>query len=511
MRSLFKRPIVLGLAIVALVAIAAAPALQTSANDGKARAIASGDLDLAQLETQAEANAAALPTPGAECSGGFAGPYPCENVDLLSIVPTVEIGAATGADVWGWTDPDTGREIAIPTTTFGAAFVDVTDPSSPQVLGRAFIGAEDSNVLWRDVKVYDDHAYVVSEHSDTHLQIFDLHRFDDVDEDQGVIEPDAVYDGFGGAHNIAINTETGFAYILAGDTCAAGMDILDLSDPTAPASVGCVNDETLGLEEGTFDAVHDAQCVIYQGPDAQYRGSEICFTANEERGVFIVDVSDKSNPVLLTQRQYDQIAYAHQGWLTDDHRYWVFGDELDELNNGVPTRTMTYDVSNLENPGDVKIFEHATNAIDHNIYLEDGLVWEANYSAGLRVLDYTAESIAEGQYEQVGFFDVDPGEDGPVFAGAWTAYPFFDSGTIALNSFDSGLFLLRFTPPEEDTSDGSADDSSGGGGDDTTDPSTDVEDDSSDMPATGGGAAAAVGGLLLLGGAVGLRRFLSRG
>jgi hypothetical protein len=45
-----------------------------------------------------------------ECRNGTAAGYPCHEVDLLSFLPLAEIGGGHGNDVWGWTDPGTGRE-----------------------------------------------------------------------------------------------------------------------------------------------------------------------------------------------------------------------------------------------------------------------------------------------------------------------------------------------------------------------------------------------------------------
>ena len=36
---------------------------------------------------------------------------------------------------------------------------------------------------------------------------------------------------------------------------------------------------------------------------------------------------------------YEGSFYTHQGWLTEDHRYFLLGDELDELRRGHNTRT----------------------------------------------------------------------------------------------------------------------------------------------------------------------------
>lgn len=417
----------------------------------------------------APADAQALP--GAPCTNGFAGPFPCENVDLLSQVPIPLIGAATGADVWGWTDPETGREIAIPTTTFGMAYVDVTDPAAPVVLGRTYVGYEgsDDDTLWRDVKVVGNHAFLVSEHVDTNLTVLDLTTLRDVTSDQGLIDPTYVYEAITDAHNIAVNEDTEVVYPVAGGECAGGMSMLDVSDPAAITDLGCVNDETLGVEEGTFGVVHDAQCIVYLGEDVRFQGREICFTSNEERGMFIVDVTDRDAPKILANRTYDAISYAHQGWVTEDHQWFIFGDELDELTGGqINTRSLVVNIEDLMDPGDVQIYTHDTTAIDHNLYVEDGYVWQANYSAGLRIFDYTDEGLASGELEPVAFFDVDPGEDAPVFAGAWSPYPFFDSGTVVVNSFDSGMFVLAVNLPEKTVEQPPAapsdDDGSGGSG-----------------------------------------------
>ena len=504
------RPIVPLLAVAGLLLAAAGPGAQIFARDGKAQAIEQGHLAIEELVARAEANAAAnaalLPLPGAECSGGMAAIYPCENVDLLSIVPIPEIGAAVGSDVWGWTDPESGREIALPTTTLGLAFVDVTDPSAPVVLGRYEQLSQneiDIGVLWRDVKVYEDHAFLVSEHASGNLEIFDLTKLRDVTSDQGTISSDVTYEEFGNAHNIAINEETGFAYAVGTDTCGndeddGGLHMIDIRDPKNPTFAGCFG------EDGY---THDVQCVIYKGLDTRYQGSEICFASNEDT-LTIVDVTDKSNPVMLSRNEYPEASYTHQGWITPDHQWFAFGDELDEQGGAVEaTATYVMRVHDLENPGEINHHLHDTPSIDHNMYFADGYLWQANYMAGLQVMDYSDEGLASGELSQAAFFDVDPGPDVSEFAGAWTAYPFFESGTIALNSFDSGLFLLRANVPEK----AEEQPPFSPGGDDEPAPAPEPEEEpaGSALPATGGGLALV--GLALVGVAVAGRRFTGRG
>ena len=77
-----------------------------------------------------------------------------------------------GNDIWGWTDPESGHEIAILGTSDGTSFVDITDPRDPIVIGRLETHTVAS--LWRDIKVYQNHAFIGAEASGHGMQVFDL-------------------------------------------------------------------------------------------------------------------------------------------------------------------------------------------------------------------------------------------------------------------------------------------------------------------------------------------------
>jgi hypothetical protein len=51
--------------------------------------------------------------------------------------------------------------------------------------------------------------------------------------------------------------------------------------------------------------------------------------------------------------------------------------------------------------------------------------------------------IAEGSLAEVAFFDVYPDDDAAQFNGAWSNYPFFDSGIVIVSGIEQGLFVLR--------------------------------------------------------------------
>ncbi|MFV2039820.1 MAG: choice-of-anchor B family protein, partial [Acidimicrobiales bacterium] len=151
--------------------------------------------------------------------------------------------------------------------------------------------------------------------------------------------------------------------------------------------------------------------------------------------------TNKQAPVALSALIYDGLGYTHQGWLTEDQAYFVVDDELDELDNGHTTRTRVFDVSDPANPNLVGFYEAETAAVDHNLYIVHDLVYMANYRSGLRILALDDPSTAS--LSEVGFFDTVPADDLAEFAGAFTAYPFFESGVVVVSSMEEGLFVLR--------------------------------------------------------------------
>jgi choice-of-anchor B domain-containing protein len=385
------------------------------------------------------------------CENGTAGPYPCRNVDLESFVSLPQLGGATGNDIWGWTDPQTGREYAIMGTSNSTGFVDVTDPKNPVVVGVLPTRGTPDFVLWRDIKVDGNYAFIVSEITGSGLQVFDLTRLRGRTSST-VFTSDAAYDEFSWAHNIAINTETDYAYVVGSNTCGngeenGGLHMVDISDPLNPAFAGCavVQDADGNDDTESNNYVHDAECVVYRGPDGDYTGREICFGSNENV-VAIYDVTDKSNPRVISTTGYQTAAYTHQGWLTPDQKYFLFGDELDEQEHGQNTTTYIMRADDLDTPRTPTPFLHATRSIDHNLYIHGSRVYESNYMAGLRILEYDKKSLAAGQLREVAFFDVVPGLDEPEFAGTWSNYRFPDSGITVVSAIEneiSGLFVLR--------------------------------------------------------------------
>ena len=362
------------------------------------------------------------------CAGGYAGEYPCSNYDLLSNIPVSTLanssGNPEGSDVWGWTDSETGKEYAIAAMTNSTAFVDITDPINPVFLGR--LNSNAGNNYWRDVKIYGNYAFIVADNVGNHgMQVFDLTRLRDITGPE-TLSPDVVYNDVTSCHNIVINEATAVAYLVGCNNYSGGPNFVDISDPLNPTSLGGYS-----LDGYT----HDAQVITYNGPDTEYTGKEILVGSNANK-VVILDVTDKSNIIKITEFDYPQIGYTHQGWFTDDQRFFLLGDETDEQNFGINTRTLVFDFQDLDNPTQIDTYYGASSAIDHNGYVQGTDFFMASYRAGMRVLDISNIGGTDNQLTEIGYFDTYPQNNGTAFNGAWSVYPYFASGNIIINDIN---------------------------------------------------------------------------
>lgn len=363
------------------------------------------------------------------CTGGLADIYPCNDYDLLLHMPPSFFTVSEANDSWGWTDPTTGNEYVLLGLENGTAFIDISNPSEAIYLG--ILKTASFTSPWRDIKVYNDHAFIVSEADNHGMQVFDLTRLRNVSNPPKTFSSDTDYNEFGHAHNIFINEDTGFAYVVGSDTFGGGPHFINIQNPKSPTAAG-------GYSAGGLS--HDAQVVTYNGPDSDYTGKEIYVGSNEDE-VVIVDVTDKNNPKGISKIAYSNVGYTHQGWFTEDQQYFIVGDELDELNFGNNTKTLVFDFTNLDSPRLQFSYTGTSSAIDHNGYVKDNLYYLANYTAGIRVIDISG--IGGSSINEIGFFDTFPSNDNAVFNGVWNVYPFFESGNIVISDISGGLFIVR--------------------------------------------------------------------
>ncbi len=364
------------------------------------------------------------------CVNGMAGGYPCNGYDIQSFISLTELDTERGNDSWGWTDPQDGKEYGIMGVKNGTVFIDISDPINPIYLGK--LPTYTSTSIWRDIKVYNNHAFIVSEAEGHGMQVFDLTRLRNVPNPPETFTEDAHYNGFGKSHNIIINEETGFAYSVGDNTFSGGAHFIDISDPINPIAAG-------GYSADGY--THDAQVVIYEGPDTDYTGREIFIGSNEDR-VVIVDVTDKNNPQHISSVSYSNYSYTHQGWFTEDQRYFLVGDEADEIDFGFNTKTIILDLNDLDNP--IHFFDYSgpTLATDHNGYVKGNKFYLANNAAGMRILDLS--DIENGTLTEIGYFDTRPVNNNAGYEGIWSLYPYFESGNILLSDRE-GLFVVKET------------------------------------------------------------------
>ena len=388
---------------------------------------------------------AAAPQTRTPCTNGLAGIYPCAGVDLLAHLPFTAIGAEDGSiqgnDHWGWTDPQTGHNYVIFGLSNGVSFIDITDPENPLYLGK--LPSHGGSSLYRDMKVYQDIVYVVADEIPNHgLQMFDLTELRQVTNPPVTFSETAHYTGIGAAHMIWINQATGYMYVTLRSTdgsCNAGIQMLDLQNPLSPTLAGCLDENEAPLSH--------SECLIYDGPDADYLNHEICFLASDDN-VSIADVTQKNDPSIISRFTYPGIMRAHQGAATGDLHYWLISDMDDEMHHGHNTRTHIVDIADLDNPVVLGYFEGNTPAMDHSLFVKGNYAYEANFRAGMQVFDIS--HLPDNHFIPVAYFDVDPTSNSPTMNGAWSAYPWWNDNIVTISDTDSGLFItqITFTPTD---------------------------------------------------------------
>ncbi len=343
--------------------------------------------------------------------------FPAENVSLYAWLDLNELGGAgNGNDCWGYVSPS-GREYALMGVRDALYVVEITDPGNPVIID--FVPHTDT--LWGDVKIYQTYAYVVNDFGGGGMDVIDL---SDVDNGNVTLVTQITDDGLSTSHNVAVDPTSGYLYLAGANINGGRLVAYTLANPALPVEVGRLS----GIE-GTDS--HDVQVVTYTcGSNA---GKQIAFGSNEGDGLDIYDVTDKKNMVRLSRTPYPNLTYAHQGWLDEAGQYFYLNDEADGINE-----TVVFDVTDLENPFVATTFDSGVGAQDHNVYVRDGFLYEAEYKAGLRI------SCVDDPFNPVtvGFFDTFPPDDSKGFSGAWSVYPFFPSGTVIISDISSGLYIV---------------------------------------------------------------------
>lgn len=327
------------------------------------------------------------------------------NIDSLGHLDVAGMHNQNLNDIWGYVD-ENGNEYALVGGTKGTSIVDITLPSSPVEV--QYIPGMES--IWRDLKTWGDYAYVTTEALEG-LLIIDLSPLPG-----GSITNTSIYTGplgseWQSAHNLYIDS-AGYCYVFGANRGNGGVIILDLNaDPMNP------------VEVGTFDNwyVHDG----FVDNDTMYVGNI------SEGWISIVDVQDRSNPILLGTANTPS-NFSHNVWASDGHYAYT----TDEVSGGY---IGSFDISDPSNIIELDRIQSSPGAgvIPHNTHVYQNYIVTSYYSDGVTIHDVTYPY----NLIEIGNFDTYPGQT-MSYDGCWGVFPFFPSGKIVASDITGGLFIL---------------------------------------------------------------------
>ncbi|KAH7041484.1 uncharacterized protein B0I36DRAFT_235364 [Microdochium trichocladiopsis] len=384
--------------------------------------------------------------------------FKCSGLDLYDFRSHADLGSRTGqgAGSWGWTSPD-GREFIAISQADGASFSEISKEGKLIYLGRLPQTPGAATSIWREIKGYKSYVVIGSEAANHGVQFFDMSKLLTVNSSRPVTfsQSDALFwNGLpsGRSHNVVTNEERDYAVAVGAQprtsTCKSGLIFIDLKDMKNLNSPGCASQDGY---------VHDAQCLVYRGPDKRYDGQDICYGYNEDT-LTIYLVTDKKNTKVISRTSYTGASYTHQGWVLDpqNQQYLVLDDEYDEYDGtgqgaaGYPI-TYIWDIRDLEKPKQTGSYRSPRTGIDHNQFVHNGLSYQSNYGQGLVIIDVSSipsDPTGKG-VKQVAYFDIYPEDDnvgngGEIdFVGTWSHYPYFKSGYIVINTIERGAYVVK--------------------------------------------------------------------
>ncbi|KAI3391414.1 hypothetical protein diail_7365 [Diaporthe ilicicola] len=381
--------------------------------------------------------------------------FRCSNLDLQDFKTHAELGSrsGSGSSSWGWTSPE-GREFGAIGQADGTAFVEISKAGRITYLGR--LPQQSVTSQWREIRTVKNYFIIGSEAQNHGIQIFDARKLLTVTSPKtfSTTSDISLFNGLptGRTHNVVSLEEKNFAVSVGAqprtDKCKSGLIFIDLTNPASPTSPGCASGDGY---------VHDAQCLVYRGPDTRYAGRDICYGYNEDT-LTIYDVTNKAAATIISTTTYTGASYTHQGSVLDpnNQEYLLLDDELDEEDGAAPAAdgfpvTYVWDIRDLRAPKQTGLFKSSVKSIDHNQYVYNGLSFQSNYGAGLRVLDVSSvprDPTGKG-IKEVAFFDVFPDDDNQAgggnvaFTGTWSHYAGFPSGNILVNTIERGAYIVK--------------------------------------------------------------------
>lgn len=352
-------------------------------------------------------------------------------------------------DIWGFVDLNDQKEYAIIGLRNGVSVVDVTAPENPVIIktissqNTTWRDIKVYQTYDQAAQRFKSYAYVTADSASVGLMILDLTQ---LPNDVTVADIDTTDLS---AHNVymsnvdystgtALTGETPYLHIAGSNRFGGGFSSFSLSKPTQLS-------QTYVARNGTRSRyTHDASSMIItdERKDTQCKnGGETCevFMDFNEQEFFLWDKTRNSSPELLSSTSYNNASYVHSGWWSEDQLYVLVHDELDERNHGLNTSVRIFDISDLTNPTMVSTWTGSTKAIDHNGFVRGNHYYMSTYERGITVLDISDPRNPS----EIGYFDTFPMSNNTAFNGAWGVYPYLPSGTIIASDINSGLYILK--------------------------------------------------------------------
>lgn len=336
---------------------------------------------------------------------------PNQNTYLLKSL-NQHSGATLYSAIWGYVDTN-GREYALLGCGTGTAFIDVTDSSNIHEVD--FLTG--LNSAWREMKTYSHYAYIVSEATNSRLQIVDLQYL-----------PDSVslvktwsYTGYTRTHSISQSGH--YLYLNGGDASSnGGVAVIDVSDPINPVKLG----------QWTTMYVHDCRVV-----------NDTIYAANINDGkVSIINATNKNSLSTVTSFTNLPGSGPHNTALTSNRKRLFVTDEIGTS----PHLLKIWNIENLSNITYVTNWQPTgiTTSIVHNIEIYGNLAVIAHYSAGIRILNISNPDLPV----EVAWYDTYPSNNQESYNGCWGVY-MFPSGKIVASDRQTGFYCIKMGTPTE--------------------------------------------------------------
>lgn len=348
------------------------------------------------------------------------------------------------AGTWGYTAPD-GSRYGIMGTAKGILVLDLRNPAVPRVVDEIDgpTNTTSPGTYWREMRVYGNYAYIVSEHDNFRggVMILDLSKLPD---SVSYVKSFIPKDGTMRSHTIDIDTVRGLAYIQRRNNGAAPVPLAPLKEKSF-YSGGALRDpgghEAHAPNEGAIeiwdlktDPVNPKYVTTFNSGrnihDMTAVGEKVFVAEGEAHSFSIWNVSNPAAPVL-------EVRWAVPGNFA--HNIWPSGDgtlvvTTEEVPAGLPARV--WKLNGTSAPTQLSSFKVGTGT-PHNVIVEGRMAYVSHYTEGAAVVD-----LADPANPKVVLrYDTSP-ESGPGYAGCWGVYKFPGQPLMMCSDISTGFHLI---------------------------------------------------------------------